>query len=107
MNKFFLLASLCLVSCSYSTYYVPPGQGVYPPRDPDQVAISTQKTLQGNYKSIARVAALSWGSGESAREALQKEAARVGANLVIDFRIERASGRTAASGLAVFVYQKE
>ena len=50
-----------------------------------------------------RVAAITWGGGDSARSAIQEEAARLGANLIIDLRLERAFGRTSASGIAVIL----
>jgi len=77
------------------------------PSEASSIAISTQKNLKTNYLTLARVAAITWGGGETARVALQKEAAKLGANLIIDFRIERSTaGQTSASGLAVFMYQK-
>lgn len=95
-----------LTGCSYSTFYVPAERLVYPPSSPAAVAISTQKTIAQSHKILGRVAAISWGGGESVRGRLQEEAARLGANLVIDLRIEKAFGRTSASGLAVLVFQE-
>jgi hypothetical protein len=107
MNKFSLLMFVFICSaCSYSTYYVPTGQNVYPMTEPSSIAISPQKTMQMPHKIIGRVATIVWGGGDAARESLQREAAKVGANAVIDLRLEKASWRTAASGLAVFVYEK-
>lgn len=94
---------LLLSACSYSTFYVPNERLVYPPTAPETVAVSSQKTLLQPHKILGRVAAISWGGGEGAREALQEEAARLGANLVIDLRLERSTGRTAASGIAVLL----
>ena len=99
----FLLPVLLLSSCSYSTFYVPNERLVYPATSPAAVAVSSQKTLKQPHKILGRVAAINWGGGENARSALQEEAARIGANLVIDLRIERAFGKTAASGIAVLV----
>lgn len=100
------VTSLSLVGCSYSTFYVPAERLVYPPSSPAAVAISTQKTITQSHKILGRVAAISWGGGESVRGRLQEEAARLGANLVIDLRMEKAFGRTSASGLAVLVFQE-
>jgi hypothetical protein len=94
---------LSLSACSYSTYYVPVERLVYNPTNPASVAISTQKMVRQPHKVLGRVATLSWGGGDSARANLQEEAARLGANLIIDLRIERSFGRTAASGLAVLL----
>jgi hypothetical protein len=101
------LAALCLAlalpACSYSTFYVPTERLVYPPTSPAAVAVSSQKTVRQAHKVLGRVAAISWGGGEAARAAIQEEAARLGANLIIDLRLERAFGRTSASGLAVIL----
>lgn len=97
------LGALGLSSCSYSTFYVPNERLVYPPTAPASVAVSSQKSLKQPHKILGRVAAINWGGGENARSALQEEAARIGANLIIDLRLERAFGKTAASGIAVLV----
>jgi hypothetical protein len=101
------LAAACLLlglsSCSYSTFYVPTERLVYPPTSPAAVAVSSQKTLTQPHKILGRVAAITWGGGEGARAAIQEEASRLGANLIIDLRLERAFGRTAASGIAVLL----
>jgi hypothetical protein len=94
---------LALSGCSYSTFYVPTERLVYPPTSPAAVAVSSQKALTSPHKILGRVASITWGGGESARSAIQEEAARLGANLIIDLRLERAFGRTAASGIAVLV----
>lgn len=100
-----LALSFSLSGCSYSTYYVAVDQAVYPATIPRQVAISTQKQLHSNHKKIGRVAVTTWGGGEEARAALQREASRIGANAVVDFQLERGMFQTAASGLAVLIYQ--
>ena len=105
MNRLLLLLSFALVGCSYSTYYVPLEQAVYPPTDPSGVVVSTQKEVHSNHKKIGRVATIVWGDGEDARESLQREAARAGANAIIDLRLEKAFFRTSASGIAVIVYK--
>jgi hypothetical protein len=98
-----LLPLLFLSACSYSTFYVPVERLVYPPTAPAAVAVSSQKTLRQPHKILGRVAAITWGGGESARAALQEEAARLGANLIIDLRLEKAFGKTSASGIAVLL----
>jgi hypothetical protein len=106
-NRLFLFfLSISFWGCSYSTFYVPTERLVYTPSSPAAVAISTQKTLSRSHKILGRVAAISWGGGEGVRSQLQEEAAKLGANLVIDLKMEKAFGRTAASGLAVLVYQE-
>lgn len=97
----FLVAALS--GCSYSTFYVPNERLVYAPSSPAAIAVSSQKSVKQNHKILGRVAAIVWGGGESARAAIQEEAARLGANLIIDLRLERAFGRTSASGLAVLL----
>lgn len=92
-----------LSGCSYSTFYVPVERLVYQPTMPSQVAISTQKRVRAPHKILGRVATITWGGGDSARTYLQQEAAKLGANLVIDLRLERSFGRTAASGIAVLM----
>ena len=94
---------LALPACSYSTFYVPSERLVFTPTSPAAVAVSSQKSLKQPHKVLGRVAAITWGGGEGARSAIQAEAARLGANLIIDLRLERAFGRTAASGIAVLV----
>ena len=105
MNKFWLVAAAAfsLAGCSYSTFYVPVERLVYPPSSPAAVAVSSQKSVKQAHKVLGRVAAITWGGGDSARAQLQEEAARLGANLVVDLRIEKAFGRTSASGLAVLL----
>ena len=103
MNKLIFLLPLFLLGCSYSTFYVPVERLVYPPTSPAAVAVSSQKSVKQPHKILGRVAAISWGGGEGARQGIQEEAARIGANLIIDLRIERAFGRTSASGLAVLI----
>lgn len=112
MNNRFLfvicsLASLLFSACTYSTFYVSNDRLVYPPRNPSSVVISTQKIVRQNHKVLGRVAAISWDDGEGARWALQKEAAKIGANMVLDLRIERGFWKTSVSGLAVVVYADE
>ncbi|RZA08311.1 MAG: hypothetical protein EOP11_05190 [Proteobacteria bacterium] len=103
-TKLFLLGlALSLPACAYSTFYVPTERLVYPPTSPAAVAVSSQKSVRQAHKILGRVASITWGGGESARAAIQEEAARLGANLIIDLRIERAFGRTSASGLAVIL----
>lgn len=96
-----LLAALS--GCSYSTFYVPVERLVYSPTSPESIAVSSQKSVRQAHKILGRVAAITWGGGESARSALQREAARLGANLVIDLRLEKSFGRTSASGLAILL----
>lgn len=100
-----LFCLITLSSCSYSTFYVPVERLVYAPTSPASVAVSSQKTLRVPHKILGRVAAITWGGGDSARAAIQEEAARLGANLIIDLRLEKAFGRTSASGLAVLLVQ--
>jgi len=94
-----------LTGCSYSTYYVPADQAVYPPTNADQIAVSSQYELKSPHRKIGAVAVIVWGDGESAREELQKEAALIGANAVIQYRLERSFLRSAASGMAVVLYR--
>lgn len=103
MNKLLLVSFLFLSSCAYSTFYVPVERLVYPPTSPASVAVSSQKSVKQSHKILGRVAAISWGGGEGARHRIQEEAARLGANLIMDLRIERSFGKTAASGLAVLL----
>jgi hypothetical protein len=105
MNKILLLSILFLSGCSYATFYVPSERLVYQPTNPGSVGVSTQETVTQNYKVLGTVAAITWGSGDDAREKLQEQAALIGANLVIKLRIEHGFWRTSASGLAVLVYQ--
>lgn len=98
-----LIAALLLPGCSYSTFYVPVERLVYPPTQPDAIAVSSQKNVQQPHKLLGRVAVIVMGGGESARWALQQQAAALGANLIIDLRLERAFGRTSASGIAVLL----
>jgi hypothetical protein len=100
------LALLSLSACSYRTFYVPTNQNVYPSVDPKTIPVSAQKTISLKHRIIGRVAVLRWGGGENAREAIQEEAGRIGANAVIDLRLERGWGRTSASGLAVFIFDE-
>ena len=106
-NKKIVILFFCLSGCSYSTYYVPTERLVYSANYTNSVALSPQKTLSQPHKILGRVAAISWGSGENARGKIQEEAAKLGANLIIDLRIERGFGKTAASGLAVLIHSGE
>jgi hypothetical protein len=103
-----LLASLSLGSgaCSYGTFFIPKQQKAYAPTDPDSIAVSPQQDLGKAYERLGRVAVIVWGSGDGARASIQDQASKLGANAVIDFKLERAFGRTAASGLAVKVFSK-
>lgn len=107
MNKFlsFVCAFFLLAfsACSHSTFYAP--KHVYPPTDPGSVAVSPQKSITQPHKLIGRVAVILMGDGEEARSELQRMAANLGANAVIDLRIERGTFRTAASGLAVIIHK--
>ena len=98
-----LVGALGLVGCSYSTFYVPVERLVYNPTAPQGIAVSSQKTVKVPHKLLGRVAAISWGGGDAARAAIQEEAARLGANLIIDLHLERGFGRTSASGIAVLL----
>ena len=106
-NKFLFFIFLTMMSgCSYSTFYVPERSPVYPPSAANEVVLTPQQQLESNYKVIGLVAISVSGDGEDAKEKLQEEAAKIGANAVMDLRLERFLGRTAASGTAVLVYQK-
>lgn len=105
MNKIYLLLALSLSGCSYSTFYVPTQQAAYPPTNPEQIAVSSQLELKSAYKKIGPLAVIVWGDGEDARKELQSQAAAIGANAIIQYRIERSFLRTAASGLAVVLYR--
>lgn len=96
---------LLLTGCTYSTFYVPVERLVYNPGIPEAVSVSTQKNITQPHKILGRVAAITWGGGEAARSQLQYEAAAIGANMIIDLRIERGFGKTSASGLAILVTQ--
>src|SRR3989344_2241486 len=87
--------------CSYGTFFIPKQQKAYAPTNPENIALSPQTDLTIPYERIGRVAVIVWGSGDGARSELQEEASKLGANAVINFKVERAFGRTAASGLAV------
>ena len=102
-----VIALLALPACSYSTFYVPTERLVYPPTSPAAIAVSAQKAVKYRHKILGCVAAIAWGGGDSARSAIQAEAARLGANLIIDLRLERSFGRTAASGIAVLAWPGE
>lgn len=104
-NKIYLLLAFMLCGCSYSTFYVPVERLVFNPGTPEAVAVSTQKHINQPHKILGRVAALTWGGGEAARSQLQYEAAMIGANMIIDLRIERGVGKTSASGLAIALTQ--
>lgn len=106
-TKLLPMAALLLSSCSYSTFYVPVERLVYPPTLPSSVAVSAQKSLRQPHKILGRVAVIRWGAGDNAREALQEEAAKLGANLIIDLRLERSFGKTGASGIAVLLLPGE
>ncbi len=106
-NLLISLALLTLPACSYSTFYVPTERLAYPPTSPSAVAVTSQQTLHQPHKILGRVAAITWGGGDSARSAIQEEAARIGANLIIGLRLERAFGRTSASGIAVLLLPSE
>jgi hypothetical protein len=103
-SAFLLTSSAFLLSaCSYSTFYVPVERLVYNPTSPASIAVSSQKTVKSPHKILGRVAAITWGGGDGARAQIQEEAAKLGANLIIDLRLERAFGRTSASGIAVML----
>lgn len=104
MIKFLVI--LALSGCSYSTHYLAPGKGVYPPRDSSGVAISSQQILHSAHQEIGPVSVIVWGDGEDARKSLQKEAARVGGNAVIRLRLEKSFFYTSASGLAVLLHRQ-
>lgn len=98
-----LLSSLFFNGCTYSTFYVPVERLVYNPGTPEAISVSSQKNISQPHKILGRVAAITWGGGESARSELQYQAALIGANMIIDLRIERGVGKTSASGLAILV----
>lgn len=98
---------LTLGACSYGTYFVPKQQRVYAPTNPENIAISAQHDLSVPFERLGRVAVTVWGSGEGARDRLQEEASRMGANAILEMRLDRSFGRTAASGVAVRVLGKQ
>lgn len=102
-----ILAVFICGACSYSTYFIPKQQRAFAPTNPDNIAISTQQELVVPYERLGRVAVIVWGGGDGARARLQEEASRLGANAVINLRLERSFGRTAASGLAVRVFARQ
>lgn len=105
--RFFILSCLLLCqSCSYGTYFIPKQTKVYGPTTPENIAISPQRELKQPYEMLGRVAVIIWGDGDSAREALQDEASKLGANAIIRYEMQRSYGRTSANGLAVRVFSK-
>jgi hypothetical protein len=104
MSKLFFAFCIFLSGCSYHTHYVSPTREVYPPLSASGVAISTQKKIATPHKVLGRVAVVTSGGGDAALEHLREEAARIGGNLIIDLRVEKASTGVAVSGLAVLLH---
>lgn len=105
MSKRWLLLVVMLSGCSYSTHYVVPNRGVYPQNDANSVAVTSMQKIPQPHKVLGLVAVSVWGGGEDARAAVQREAAQIGANLVVDFQVHRSIGGTSASGVAVLLHQ--
>ena len=101
-----LLLPLLLSACSYATFFIPKQTKSYAPTAPQNIALSTQPELKIPFERLGRVAVIVWGNGDYARERLQDEASKLGANAVIDLRLDRSFWRTAASGMAVRVFSK-
>ncbi len=91
-------------ACSYGTFFIPKQQKFYGPTEPSAIAISPQRDLKLAYEKLGRVAVVVSGNGDGARVHLQNEAAKLGANAVIDLKVKRTFWRTSASGLAVRIF---
>ena len=94
------------LSCSYGNYFIPKQNKTYGETTPAAIAISPVDKLNLNYEDLARVAVTVLGNADEAREALQEEASRIGANAIIQFRVQRTYFRTSASGLAIRIFTR-
>jgi hypothetical protein len=109
--KNIVLSSLVVVmcsACSISTHYVQTGAKKHTPTNPNDIKIYADSNALNNYTIIGSVATFTQGDGSKAAIELKKEAAALGANAIIAFKLDKLNSiaqATEASGTAVRVNQ--
>ena len=106
MKKIILiaLAVASISACSVSSNYIQTGAKEYPATRPSEVKIFSNAEIAGNYAVIGTVTTHTPGDGNKAATELKKEAAKIGANAIIAFELDKFNSIaqvTQAHGVAV------
>lgn len=101
----FLVALTCS-ACTVSTNYVQTDAKKHTPTNYESIKVYTDSRVLDNYIVIGSVAAFTHGNGNKAAIELKKEAASLGANAIISFKLDKMNSiaqATGASGVAVII----
>ncbi len=106
MRKLLIITAMAFLTsaCSITTHYVQTGAQVYPATNPSSIKVYANKKVYKNYTVIGSVASHTPGDGNKATAALKEEAAKIGANAIIAFKLDKinsVANVTEASGTAV------
>ncbi len=106
MKKIILTAMvLAFVSgCSISSNYIQTGAKEYPATNASDVKVFSNTEIAGKYTVIGTVTTHTPGDGNKAALELKKEAAKIGANAIIAFELDKFNSIaqvTQAHGVAV------
>ncbi|NTV47165.1 MAG: hypothetical protein HGB11_11730 [Chlorobiales bacterium] len=106
MKKIALVLSILIfaTACTIQTHFLQSDAKTFEAVKPEDVKVYTANKLSVEYVVIGSIAADSPGDADSVLKALKEEAAKLGANAVIDVKltkIESFASRTGLSGVAV------
>ena len=105
MKRLILILSVALLtSCVIKTHYIQDDAQAYDKTDPGSIKIYTGDNTGQQYNVIGSVAVDAPGNGEKAIMELKNEAAKLGADAVINVKLTKLASfgdRTGASGVAV------
>ena len=105
MKKLFLILSFALfTSCVIKTHYIQDDAQAFDKTNPSEIKIYTGDDIGSEYDVIGSVAVDAPGTGEDSIKELRAEAAKLGADAVINLKLTKLSSfvqRTGASGVAV------
>ncbi|HEY3353337.1 MAG TPA: hypothetical protein VGQ83_08825 [Polyangia bacterium] len=97
-----LLAATTLTGCAYQAVLVTDEGRAYPPTNPAEIRFHPGRDPGFRYEIIGRVASFAaMGEAPEAMRELALAAAAVGADAVLDVKLQKLSKNTGASGLAV------
>jgi len=105
MKKLLLVLSFALLtSCVIKTHYIQDDAQAFEKSSPSDIKVYTGADIGSDYDVIGSVAVDAPGTGEAAVKELKEEAAKLGADAVINLQLTKLASfvqRTGASGVAV------
>ena len=105
MNKILIILCFALLtSCVIKTHYIQDDAQAFEKSNPSEIKVYTGDDIGSDYDVIGSVAVDAPGTGEAAIKELKDEAAKLGADAVINLELTKLASfvqRTGASGVAV------